>query len=309
MITEPVVYESVRYFKQGEAFGIVRFNELLKEQVRYHTHDCIEICYVASGYGYHRFGDELQRVTRGDLFIINYGVSHSFYREQEHENLITYNILFKPGFIDRELAFSHDFNSLRLSHLFNKFWKQSISKASLQLSQEEKNEFEPLVDNLYQEYTAGRAGSGSMIRAYMIELIVRIIRGMEFDTANRTISKKVGAINEIVRYLQEHYSESISLGELSAKCFFNKNYFCKVFKEITGVTVTEYVHNLRMEEACKLLEISDKKIVEISLDVGFSDYKAFYTVFNKIVGMPPRDYRKRILEQLTQMAAREFNQV
>jgi AraC family L-rhamnose operon transcriptional activator RhaR len=295
MIAEPVVYESVRYFKQGEAFGIVRFNEVLKDQVRYHTHDCIEICYVASGYGYHRMGNEVQRVTRGDLFIINYAVSHSFYREQEHDNLVTYNLLFKPGFIDKELALSNDFNSLKLSYLFNGFWKQPLSRASLQLSQEEKNELEPLIDNLYQEYTAQRAGCSSIIRAYMIELIVRIIRTMEFEAVSPEISKKAGAIHEIVRYLQKHYSESISLNELSNKTFFNKNYFCKVFKEITGVTVTEYVHNLRIEAACKLLEISDKKIVEISSDVGFSDYKAFYTVFNKIVGMPPRDYRKRIM--------------
>jgi AraC family L-rhamnose operon transcriptional activator RhaR len=295
MVAEPVVYESVRHFKQGEAFGIVRFNELLKDQVRYHTHDCIEICYVASGYGFHMMGNEVQRVTRGDLFIINYDVSHSFYREQERESLVTYNILFKPGFIDRELALSNDFNSLKLSYLFSKFWKQPLSKASFQLSQDEKNELEPLIDSMYQEYTAQRAGCSSLIRAYMIELIVRIIRSMEDGTVNREISKKAGAINEVMRYLQEHYSESVSLNELAARTFFNKNYFCKVFKEITGVTVTEYVHHLRIEEACKLLEISDKKIIEISADVGFSDYKAFYTVFNKTVGMPPRDYRKRIM--------------
>ncbi|TMV48947.1 helix-turn-helix domain-containing protein [Paenibacillus mesophilus] len=293
-MNQPLVYRSDNYFRAGELFSIIRFHEPRKEHRKYHSHDFVEICYVASGNGYHMLDGEEHRVTRGNLFIINYDVSHAFHRE-DNEHLVIYNILFKPGFVDESLIDFNDFNSLSLSYLFNGLLDKPFHP-NLALSFDEIQEFEALIDKIYTEYNEQRSGYISIIRAFVIELIILMMRCFDRCPGNREMNRRLDVINAAIDYLRENYTSSFSLGSLASKSFFSKNYFCKLFKETVGMTVTEYVQKLRIEEACKMMENSNKKITEISMDTGFADYKSFYTAFTKRVGMTPSEYRKRIEE-------------
>lgn len=295
-MNQPLVYHSDNYFRTGELFSIIRFNEPNKENRKYHSHDFVEICYVASGNGYHLLGGEVYRVTRGNLFIINYDVSHAFYRE-DHESLVVYNILFKPGFVDESLIDFNDFNSLSLSYLFNGLLEKPFHP-NLVLSFDEIREIEALIEKIYAEYAERRSGYISIVRAYVIELIIHIMRCFDRHPDNREMSKRLDVIYAAMDYLRENYTSAFSLGSLASKSFFSKNYFCKLFKETAGMTVTEYVQKLRIEEACKMLDNLNKNITEISMETGFADYKSFYTAFTKRVGMTPSEYRKRMEEAL-----------
>jgi AraC family L-rhamnose operon transcriptional activator RhaR len=293
----PVIYQGKKHFKPGDSFSIVRFNEYMKGKHIYHSHDFVEICYVLEGTGYHVLENDVHPVTRGDLFIINYDVSHTFYRENEEEPLITYNILFKPEFIDIRLIDFNDFNSLSLSYLFANIMDKPMIQPDIRLNYEESLHFESLIEKMYFEYTEYRPGSISLIRAYLIELIIAIMRYFDQNSRSRDTYKRVQVIDSAINYLKENYSKSLSLNDLAAHSFLSKNYFCKLFKETTGTTVTEYIQKLRVEEACKRLKSASVKMADIALDVGFGDYKTFYTSFTRIVGMSPSEYRNRCLKR------------
>jgi AraC family L-rhamnose operon transcriptional activator RhaR len=85
----------------------------------------------------------------------------------------------------------------------------------------------------------------------------------------------------------------MKLEELSMLAFLSPSHFCRLFKEYTGLTVSEYTQRLRIEEACRLLKMSDKKVIDVAADVGYKDIKHFNQVFKKIIGKTPRDYRKQ----------------
>ncbi|TNJ66520.1 helix-turn-helix domain-containing protein [Paenibacillus hemerocallicola] len=291
----PLKYNSLNYFRPGELFAIIRYHEPVKEHRIYHSHDFVELCYVAGGNGYHILDGKEYRVTRGDLFIINYDVSHAFYRESVSDDLIIYNILFKPGFVDESLIDFNDFNSLSLSYLFNGVLDKPIHP-TLKLTFEDIREFEALIHKIYTEYSERRSGYISIIRAYMIEFIILMMRCFDRCPDNREMSKRLDAIYAAMDFLKENYTQSFHLGNLASKSFFSKNYFCKLFKDTAGMTVTEFVQKLRIEEACKMMENPNKKMTDISMAIGFADYKSFYTAFTKLVGMPPSEYRKRLEE-------------
>lgn len=69
------------------------------------------------------------------------------------------------------------------------------------------------------------------------------------------------------------------------------NYFSTLFKKHTGINVSEYIQNLRMKKACKLLKETDKTVIAIAAEVGYKDIKFFYKVFKKITGNNPGNYR------------------
>jgi len=99
-------------------------------------------------------------------------------------------------------------------------------------------------------------------------------------------------IEESVKYIKEHFKERLSLDMVAAKAFMNPKYFSHVFKKEMGVSFTEYVINLKVQYACRLLETTNYPAYRISLECGFSDPSYFNRVFCAQMNMTPQTYRK-----------------
>ncbi|OAS18693.1 AraC family transcriptional regulator [Paenibacillus oryzisoli] len=292
MLTE-VVYRGENFFREGEAFCIIQFSEAIKEKHQSHSHDFVEICYVYSGSGYHTIDNKQYRVSKGDLFLINYDITHAFYREADDEELVTYNILFKPSFLDESLLSFHDYSSLALSYLFKDEWDDHLIHSDLRLSSAEQLDFDHLIEKMDYEYSQRQEGYNAIIRAYMIELIVKIMRGFNRRSEGDYLQqKKASAIESAIRHLNESYHEPVNLSDLAHKTFISKNYFCQLFKEATGMTLSQYTRQIRINEACRMIATTHKTWVQIALEVGYSDYKAFYVAFKKQTGVSPNEYKK-----------------
>jgi AraC-like DNA-binding protein/quercetin dioxygenase-like cupin family protein len=274
-----------------EKFAINRYEEKIKKETKFHYHDFVEITYIASGSGFHVVNDKEYEVIKGDLFIINYDMWHGFYKKDIQTPLIVYNLLFTPDFLDDNLVDVIDYSSFPKAFLLKGMDPQNCSKADLHVQPNYQVKFEDLISKIYMEYTLKPAGYLNMIRAHMIELIVTIVRRMSKENAE-TNSAEASIIEEAIDYLHKNYLGNISLKEVARKAFFSKNYFCKIFKQYTGMCVYELVHKLRIESACEMLvKQQDKRIVDIAMEVGYSDYKAFSQNFKKIMGMKPHEYK------------------
>ncbi|MHA6482904.1 AraC family transcriptional regulator [Paenibacillus sp. strain BS8-2] len=292
-----LVYRGESYFREGEAFCIIQFPEAVKDRQKPHSHDFVEICYVYSGTGYHTIGEQEYEVSKGDLFLINYDMTHAFYRDPGDQELVTYNILFKPGFLDESLLPFHDFSSLTMSYLFKNQWDDDLVRSDLRLNAAEQREFDQLITKMDNEYHQRQDGYNAIIRAYMIELIVRIMRLFNQRGAGDVQQrKKASVIESAIQHLDKHYNEPVSLMDLARKSFVSKNYFCQLFKETTGQTVSQYTQQIRIDEACKQIVESNKTMNEIALDVGYTDYKAFYVTFKRLTGFSPNTYRNNGLK-------------
>ncbi|MFC4103979.1 AraC family transcriptional regulator [Paenibacillus xanthanilyticus] len=97
----------------------------------------------------------------------------------------------------------------------------------------------------------------------------------------------------VLHYIHEHYAEPVKLGDLAAQVAMSEAYFCRFFKSITAKSPLEYVNQYRVRQAALLLRETDKKTMEIALDVGFNNLSYFIGVFKQHYGMTPVAYRKR----------------
>ncbi len=101
-------------------------------------------------------------------------------------------------------------------------------------------------------------------------------------------------INNAISYIRINYpSQELSLKVIANHCHISPSYLSRIFKKKKGYTITEQVNRTRIEEARRLLQVSNSTIEEIALKAGFSDRSYFCKVFKKQVGLIPRYYKKR----------------
>lgn len=111
------------------------------------------------------------------------------------------------------------------------------------------------------------------------------------------VQKKSPKVNNViasaVEYMNSNCDKELSLPEVAEHVYLAPSYFSKVFREETGVQFIEYVKNLKIERAKKLLKGSNKKIYEICEELGYQSVQYFSTLFKNIVGMTPHEYKTK----------------
>ena len=98
-------------------------------------------------------------------------------------------------------------------------------------------------------------------------------------------------LSQIIRYIDQHYCEDLTLEGLAATFLIHKVYLAKVFKAETNLSVGEYIRNKRMERAKALLAREDVRVGEVVDKLGFHNAQTFYNLFKRCVGMSPSEYK------------------
>ncbi|WP_304408341.1 AraC family transcriptional regulator, partial [Bacteroides acidifaciens] len=101
-------------------------------------------------------------------------------------------------------------------------------------------------------------------------------------------------MEKVIAYLNKHYTESVGLDEIASYTAMNPTAFCRYFKENTGKTFKEYVLDMRIGYACKLLNSSVMNISQISATCGFESPVHFNRIFKRVTGMTPTIYREQM---------------
>jgi AraC-like DNA-binding protein len=279
-------------FRENELVYINKSTELEEYTNVMHKHDFIEIVYVISGKGLHLVGDSKYEVSKGDLFVINYDVPHCFLpKEIGKEQPIVYNCTFMPEFLDSTLFTSIHFEDVTSSYLFKSLFPEDyMPYPDVKLRDTDFIEIGELFSKMYTEYKLMKKGYCDIIRAYIIELIVKIFRNIDIQE-KKPNHKNIAVMEKAIEHMKNNYNQDISLSDLAMRTFFSKNYFSKLFKEVTGLNVSDYIQKIRVDEACGLLMNTNMKVVDIAFQVGFNDIKFFYEVFKRITGKTPGEYR------------------
>ncbi len=102
-------------------------------------------------------------------------------------------------------------------------------------------------------------------------------------------------ITGVQRRFQSEFGQQIKISDLAKDCCLTERTFLRRFTKATGVTPSEYLQRLRVQKACDLLEESTTTFEHITHKVGYEDVSAFRKVFIKIMGLTPREFKKRFI--------------
>lgn len=113
------------------------------------------------------------------------------------------------------------------------------------------------------------------------------------DVYHTARNRNTAEINRVLRYIQEHYREEISLKTLAEVACVSPHYFSAYFKSETGQNYKAYLTRVRMDQALHLVLDTDLKTYEIAEQVGYNNVRRFVDAFRTLYQMSPADYRKR----------------
>ena len=93
-------------------------------------------------------------------------------------------------------------------------------------------------------------------------------------------------------YIYDNYNKKLSLDDMALRFHISKSYLSKKFKRVTGFGFKEYIVNIRIKNACRMLLETDMSITDIAFECGFNDSNYFGDAFRHVKGVSPNKYRK-----------------
>ena len=130
-----------------------------------------------------------------------------------------------------------------------------------------------------------------------LEQLIGRVKG-EVDELCALLQKKrsgerySAAVKEVIRYVEEHFGERISLDQVAEEVFLSKPYLSTLFKKETGKKFSSYLQEVRLEKSRNLLQNSKLTIGEIADEAGFFDSAHYSRAFKEHYGCSPLEYRK-----------------
>ena len=204
-------------------------------------------------------------------------------------------------FIDCRKAYSHSTDkklwSLRWCHFYGTVMSSVFEKYKERggkpaFHPDKPQAFSGLLSELYT-----LAASADYIRDMRINeklgTLLTLLMEQSWHPEEGALSKKRLELEKVRAFLDAHFTDKITLDELSEQFFINKYYLTRIFKETYGSTISHYVLTKRITRAKQLIRFSGMTMDEIAAAVGMNDANYFSRAFRKVEGISPTEYQKQ----------------
>ena len=283
----PASFEKI-WVKDDVSFIIGIFQDNM-EKSTWHYHNNFEISFILEGSGKRIVADSIEEFQPGDLVFIGPNLPHVWIVDKEtmtptSRTLEMVYLQFTSDVLTPSLLILPEFKfiskAMALSERGIQIVGQTLNEVSeLMLQLPYLRNFDRMLHFFRLMDIIGRSETN-------IQLASKEYLKMRFKTGN----KRIAIIHE---YLMNNYREQIDLKRLAGLVNMAEGSLCRFFRMNMGMTVFEYLNQLKVELACKLLMDNDLSIFEVCLDSGFNNLSHFNKQFKKINGLPPSEYRNR----------------
>lgn len=252
-----------------------------------HKHKFLELAYVTVGEAVHRInGINPTIIRQGDYFIIDYETEHEYVSEGEEFCVI--NCLFLPELLDKSLVYCRDFHTLLRHYLIKINAEMMNFGPANHIFHDDDGKIRDILEEMLDEYNNENSSWQEFVRSDLIKLFILTARKIPMSSKEESITQKI--INEITH----NFGMRLMLSDIIDGMNYSLPYISKKFKSETGMSFQEYLKKTRINEACRLLANSSKKIEEISVLSGYGDTDCFRKAFKEITNMTPKEFRQHI---------------
>lgn len=277
------------FFSKDEDKIMVSKSVYIDNNLPMHSHSFMEIVYINKGEGTHYLNDKEYVVRAGDLILLDYKSVHTFRPKTSDFEWI--NILFRPEFITDKLVNElSEHNMIRLSFFKNLIDSSNQSEYNDIILNEVDESFCSLIRLMLSEYVHLTRDSNYILKNYLIILLSKVSFICQ-EKQNEKEEVNV-LIKQIMQEVANHLQDELTLSIIAKKVYLTPKYLSRFFKQQTGKNFIDYVHEKRIEEACRLLEQTDMAVSDIIYCCGMKSPKFFYKIFKEKTGVTPGDYRK-----------------
>lgn len=264
--------------KHTYLMNLLTHTQLYDQSFKLHNHDQYEIYMFIEGDANYIVEGNTYTLEPYDMIIIrNHQMHRVFHKSNAKYSRFVINI--HPDFFkemnctEYESHFTNDSLDLGNKISADVVRKSGIYDAFLRLKK--------YSDNFSTHYTP-------IVNSALVELLYLINNITSFSTADA--SEKT--LEKVISYINNHYTEEISLNELSHHFYVSKYHLCRSFKKATGYTVHSYITHKRITRVRELID-EDMNISEAAAIAGFENYSSFYRAYLKEYGTTPKQALKK----------------
>jgi AraC-like DNA-binding protein len=248
----------------------------------WHYHPEYELTFIANTKGKRLVGDSFEPFAAGDLVLLPPNLPHTWITEPAAGEMHTAIIIqFSKAFIRTFL----EFNEFEAVHNL--------------LERAEKGIFFPdaLKTKAYELIKKLPQNKGISTLTGLLQLldVLAGLPSVSLTSAGYKLLKgneNEMRINQVFGYVQEKFNQEISLQKAAGLVHLSESAFCKFFKRLSGKTFSDYVNEIRIANACRLLIETDKSVSAIAHESGYDSMTYFNRVFRKKKDMSPVEFRR-----------------
>jgi AraC-like DNA-binding protein len=271
----------------GRSAVKVKYREMPYFTYPWHFHNEYELLYVIDGFGTSYVADSIKPFQSGDLALLGGNLPHfwksdeSYYKEDNQKNVKYIVIQFPNDFFQDLISKYPEFRLI--GDLFERAsqgirflpgFVSSVSKRIIKISKTSGVDRVVLLLQLLQEL------------ANTEEYI--LLAGEIYHAGNLEMGSD--RLTKVLHYINTKYQHKIVLEEVAEMAHMHPSAFCRFFKEKTGKSLLEYVNDMRISYACKLIIENRRSISQICFESGFNNLSNFNRTFKRQTGFTPTSY-------------------
>lgn len=255
----------------------------------WHFHPELEIMFVQEGTGIRFVGDSMERFQSGDLVLYGSNIPHLYRSDQEYyrkgSDLVSKALViyFRESFLGNGFL---DLPSVApIRRLF------SLSKRGIKFKGESREELKKLLRNVDDK----KDGIEKIID--LLSILKVMVETKEYDLlCSQAFTKTINEdecerINKVYQFIIDNYTENPSLDDVSGIANMSSTAFCRYFKSHTNKTYTQFLNEIKIGNACKLLIDNKLSVSQVCFEIGFNNFTHFNSQFKKITGFTPKQYQ------------------
>ncbi len=252
--------------------------------LRRHSHIRFEIMRVDSGDGEYTVGERVYPMRAGDMFVFASNEQHCITAVGEGGLGIT-NLQFEPRYLWGYSTDSLSEESINLCFAHNEHFRNRLPAA-------ENGALRELFDTVVTEFMQAQPEYALTVKSLLNLMLVRLIRRHGYADSTASLSRgRLHSIRRVIRYIDEHLCEDLTLSTLASVAGMTPNYFSSLFHTVSGISLWKYIINKRVDKAMRLLQQPEVSILTVATTCGFNNTANFNKAFKKITDMTPSDYR------------------
>lgn len=262
-----------------------------------HFHDEYEIYYLVEGERFYFIGQHTYQVKKGSLVFIDRNEIHKTGVGQgSYHDRILIELSEEPF-----STFFSQFGDLSLQDFFKKY------SGVINIEPDERPFVEGLLSDIQSEIHNKLPGYRLNVMMKLSQLLIYTLR---YEKSHRAASTQASSlikhqkVDQVADYIIAHYDEKISLENLADTFYVNKCYLSRIFKEVTGFTVNEYINLHRINMAYTLLTTTDLSMSEIASKCGYESLTYFEKVFRTYREISPLKCRTRYKKRTQKRATK-----
>ncbi|MBQ3193467.1 MAG: helix-turn-helix domain-containing protein [Oscillospiraceae bacterium] len=272
-----------RQHMKNNTFEIFRYRDDYPKEVALHHHDFYEIYFFLSGNVQYNVESRSYLLTPGDVLLISPMELHQPMFGSEHRSyeriVLWIDKRFLDGFSIPGQDFTQCFDTSAPGHT-NLLRPEGVARQFLTF----------LLEQLISEYTSDDQYQEIASMTYLAQVLISLNRlARQKKSEEDSVRAPDSSVYNVLGYINDHYSEDLSLDYLANKFFISKYHLSREFQRLVGTSVHRYIIQKRLVMAKQMLS-EGRPSSEVYQHCGFGDYSNFYRAFKAEYQISPKDY-------------------